>query len=112
LPPEFGVASLFNSPIEVLTLNAPEPALKLELSMGRPFWLIRSNSVGRLFALVLLLLATPTLAQQFPETERQKAEQDRERAQAAHKKANQQMIDEDYKSMMEQTPRSNKKVDP
>ncbi len=50
--------------------------------------------------------------QQFPETERQKAEEDRDRVQAARKKANQQMIDEDYRSLMEQTPSATKKVDP
>jgi hypothetical protein len=79
--------------------------------MGWPFGLIRARNIS-VFALVLLLLVTPSFAQQFPQTERQKAEEDRDRAQAARKKADQQMIDEDYKSMMEQTPRSNKKVDP
>jgi hypothetical protein len=60
----------------------------------------------------LVLISPPSFAQQFPQTERQKAEEDRDRAQAARKKANQQMIDEDYKSLIEQTPSSNKKVDP
>jgi hypothetical protein len=66
-----------------------------------------------LFASALsVLLALPSHAQQFPETERQKAQEDRDRAQAARKKANEQAIDEDYKSLMERTPSANKKVDP
>jgi hypothetical protein len=58
------------------------------------------------------LLTLPSYAQQFPQTERQKAEEDRDRVQAARKKANEQAIDEDYKSQIERTPSSNKKVDP
>jgi hypothetical protein len=66
-----------------------------------------------LFVLALsAVLTLPSLAQQFPETERQKAEEDRERARDAHKKANEQAIDEDYKSLIERTPSANKKVDP
>jgi hypothetical protein len=66
-----------------------------------------------LFVLALsAVLTLPCLAQQFPETERQKAEADRDRAQAARKKANEQAIDEDYKSLIERTPSANKKVDP
>ena len=57
-------------------------------------------------------LTLPCFAQQFPETERQKAEADRDRAQAARKKANEQAIDEDYKSLIERAPSANKKVDP
>jgi hypothetical protein len=66
-----------------------------------------------LFVLALsAVLTQPSLAQQFPATERQKAEEDRERARDAHKKANEQVIDEDYKSLIERTPSANKKVDP
>jgi hypothetical protein len=66
-----------------------------------------------LFVLALsVLLTLPSYAQQFPETERQKAEEDRDRARDAHKKANEQAIDEDYKSLIERTPSANKKVDP
>jgi hypothetical protein len=66
-----------------------------------------------LFVLALsTLLTLPSHAQQFLETERQKAKEDRERAQAARKEANEQAIDEDYKSLMERTPSANKKVDP
>jgi hypothetical protein len=64
------------------------------------------------FLAVSVLLALPAHAQQFPETERQKAQQDRERAQEAHRRARQQEIDEDYKSLMERTPSADKKVDP
>jgi hypothetical protein len=73
----------------------------------------RGSKQAVLFVLALsALLTLPSHAQQFPETERQKAEEDRDRARDAHKKANQQMIDEDYKSLMERTPSANKKVDP
>jgi hypothetical protein len=66
-----------------------------------------------LFVLALsVLLTLSSHAQQFPETDRQKAQEDRERAQAARKKANEQAFDEDYKSLMERTPSVNKKVDP
>jgi hypothetical protein len=66
-----------------------------------------------LFGLALsVLLTLPSYAQQFPETERQKAEEDRDRIQAARRKANEQAIDEDYKSLTERTPSANKKVDP
>jgi hypothetical protein len=59
-----------------------------------------------------VLITLPSLAQQFPQTERQKAEEDRDRNQAARKKANEQAIDEDYKSLIERTPSARKKVDP
>jgi hypothetical protein len=59
-----------------------------------------------------MLLALPVHAQQFPETERQKAQEDRERAHLAHKKAKEQEIDEDYRSLMERTPSVGKKADP
>jgi hypothetical protein len=66
-----------------------------------------------LFVLALsAVLTLPCLAQQFPETERQKAEADRDRAQAARKKTNEQAIDEDYKSLIERTPSANKKGRP
>jgi hypothetical protein len=63
-------------------------------------------------AVISALLMQPSYAQQFPETERQKAEEAREKAQEARKKADQQATDEDYKSLMQQTPNTNKKVDP
>jgi septal ring factor EnvC (AmiA/AmiB activator) len=62
--------------------------------------------------MISMLLALPVHAQQFPETERQKAQEDRERAQQAHKKAKEQEIDEDYRSLMERTPSVGKKADP
>ena len=62
--------------------------------------------------LLSALLTQPSYAQQFPETERQKAEEVRERAKEAKKKADQQATDEAYKSMMVQTPNANKKIDP
>ena len=67
-----------------------------------------------IIALVIFLVfvTLPSYAQQFPQTERQKAEEDRERAQEARKKANERAIDEEYKSLMEQRPSANKKVDP
>jgi hypothetical protein len=66
-----------------------------------------------LFVLALSApLTLPSYAQQFPETERQKAEEDRDRARDAHKRANEQAIDEDYKSLIERTPSASKKVDP
>ena len=63
----------------------------------------------------LALLMQPTSAQQFPETQRQKAQEDRERAQEARKKADKEATDEAYKAykaMTERTPRTSKKVDP
>jgi hypothetical protein len=56
--------------------------------------------------------AHATLSCATVSAERQKAEEDRERARDAHKKANEQAIDEDYKSLIERTPSANKKVDP
>jgi hypothetical protein len=70
---------------------------------------------ARKFAVSLViaaLLTQTSYAQPFPETERQKAEEAREKAQEARKKADQQATDEDYKSQMQQTPNTNKKVDP
>jgi hypothetical protein len=64
------------------------------------------------WAVVAALLTQASYAQPFPETERQKAEEAREKAQEARKKADQQATDEDYKSLMQQTPNTNKKVDP
>ena len=69
----------------------------------------------RIFAVSLLLLALlmrPSYAQQFPETERQKAQEIREKAQEARKKADKQATDEAYKAMIEQTPKTSEKVDP
>jgi hypothetical protein len=64
-------------------------------------------------SLVLLALLTPpSYAQQFPETERQKAEETREKAQEARKKADREATDEAYKAMTEQTRNISKKVDP
>jgi hypothetical protein len=48
---------------------------------------------------LLALLTQPSFAQQFPETERQKAQEDRERAQEARKKADREATDEEYKAM-------------
>jgi hypothetical protein len=67
----------------------------------------------RKFALLVVisaLLMQPSYAQQFPETERQKAEEAREKAQEA--RIDRQAIDEAYKSLMQQTPNTNKKIDP
>jgi hypothetical protein len=58
------------------------------------------------------LLTQPSHAQQFPETQRQKDEDTREKAQAARKKADREATDEAYKAMMEQLPKTSKKVDP
>jgi hypothetical protein len=65
-----------------------------------------------LSVVLLALLAQPSYAQQFPETERQKAEETRERAHEARKKADREATDEAYKAMMERTPKTNKKIDP
>jgi hypothetical protein len=65
-----------------------------------------------IFAVLSALLTQPSYAQQFPETERQKAQEDREKAREAGKKADKEATDEAYKAMMEQTPRTSKKVDP
>jgi hypothetical protein len=65
-----------------------------------------------IFVLLSALLTQPSYAQQFPETDRQKAQEDREKAQEARKKADREATDEAYKAMMEQTPRTGKKVDP
>jgi hypothetical protein len=61
---------------------------------------------------LLALLMQPSYAQQFPETERQKAQEDREKAQEARKKADREATDEAYKALTEQTARTSKKVDP
>ena len=60
----------------------------------------------------LALLTQPSYAQQFPETDRQKAEEMRERAKEARKKADREATDEEYKAMTERTPKTSKKVDP
>jgi hypothetical protein len=65
-----------------------------------------------IFVVLSALLTQPSYAQQFPETDRQKAQEDREKAQEARKKADREATDEAYKAMMEQTPRTSKKVDP
>ena len=72
------------------------------------------QSVRKFAASVVLsaLLTQPSYGQSFPETERQKAEALREKAQDARKKADSEATDEAYKAMTAQTPRSNKKVDP
>jgi hypothetical protein len=65
-----------------------------------------------IFVVLSALLTQPSYAQQFPETDRQKAQEDREKAREARKKADREATDEAYKAMMEQTPRASKKVDP
>jgi hypothetical protein len=62
--------------------------------------------------ILLVLLMHPSHAQQFPETDRQKAEEIRERANEARKKAAREATDEEYKAMTERTPKTSKKVDP
>ena len=57
------------------------------------------------FAVLSALLTQPSYAQPFPESERQKAEE-------ARKKADEQAIEEAYKSQMKRAPTTNKKVDP
>ena len=54
---------------------------------------------------LLALLAQPSYAQQFPESDRQKAQKER-------KKADEKATDEAYKGLMKHLPDSNKKVDP
>jgi hypothetical protein len=61
---------------------------------------------------LLALLAQHSFAQQFPETERQKAQETREKAKEARKKADREATDEAYKAMIEQTPKTSKNVDP
>lgn len=56
-------------------------------------------------AVLSALLMQPSYAQPFPESERQKAEE-------ARKKADKQATEEAYKSQMKRTPNTNKKVDP
>ncbi len=56
-------------------------------------------------AVLSALLMQPSYAQPFPESERQKAEE-------ARKKADEQATEEAYKSQMKRTPNTNKKVDP
>ena len=51
------------------------------------------------------LLMQPSYAQPFPESERQKAAEEQ-------KKAQEKETDEAYKSMMKQTGKPNRKVDP
>jgi hypothetical protein len=54
---------------------------------------------------LLALLAQPSYAQQFPESNRQKTQEER-------KKADEKATDEAYKGLMKRLPDSNKKVDP
>jgi hypothetical protein len=54
---------------------------------------------------LLALLTQPSYAQPFPESERQKAQEER-------KKEDQKANDEAYKATMKRLPDSNKKVDP
>jgi uncharacterized protein YaiL (DUF2058 family) len=61
---------------------------------------------------LLALLMQPSHAQQFPETERQKAEKMRQRANEAREKAAREATDEEYKAMTERDPKTSKKVDP
>ena len=72
------------------------------------------QSVRKFAASVVLsaLLMQPSYAQSFLETERQKAEEAHQKAEEARKKADKQATDEAYKALMEQTPNTNKNVDP
>jgi hypothetical protein len=66
------------------------------------------NDLVRKFAVSVVLSALLTqasYAQPFPESERQKAEE-------ARKKADEKATDEAYKSLMKRTPNADKKVDP
>jgi hypothetical protein len=54
---------------------------------------------------LLALLTQPSYAQTFPESDRQKAQEER-------KKADEKATDEAYKALMKHLPDSNKKVDP
>jgi hypothetical protein len=68
----------------------------------------RQKSRTRIFAVFVIfsaMLTQPSYAQPFPESERQKAQEEREKA---DKKAN----DEAYKATMKRLPNSDKKVDP
>jgi hypothetical protein len=52
-----------------------------------------------IFVVLSALLTQSSYAQQFPETERQKAQEDREKAQEARKEADREATDEAYKAM-------------
>jgi hypothetical protein len=54
---------------------------------------------------LLALLMEPSYPQPFPESERQKAQEER-------KKADEKATDEAYKALMKRLPDGNKKVDP
>jgi hypothetical protein len=54
---------------------------------------------------LLALLTQPSYAQPFPESNRQKAQEER-------KKADEKATDEAYKALIKRLPDSNKKVDP
>jgi hypothetical protein len=66
------------------------------------------SDLVRIFALFVALsalLTQPSYAQPFPESERQKAEE-------ARKKADEKATDQAYKAVTKHTPNANKKVDP
>ena len=54
---------------------------------------------------LLALLTQPSYAQPFPESKRQKAQEER-------KKADEKATDEAYQALMKHLPDSNRKVDP
>jgi hypothetical protein len=64
----------------------------------------RARKFG-LSVLFFLLLAQPSYAQQFPESSRQKAEEER-------KKQEMKGTDEAYKALMKRMPDAKKEVDP
>jgi hypothetical protein len=70
--------------------------------------LVRKFAASLVLSALLILSASLTqssYAQPFPESERQKAEE-------ARKKADEKATDEAYKALMKHTPDANKKVDP
>jgi hypothetical protein len=72
--------------------------------MQWPFGSARARKFA-LSVLFLLLLAQPSYAQSFPESSRQKAEEER-------KKQEMKGTDEAYKALMKRTPDVKKEVDP
>jgi hypothetical protein len=80
---------------------------------------MKMNAVLLLCAGLSALWTQPSHAQQlpgpqqFPETEKQKAEERREQAEAARKKAERAATDDAYNAMLEgRRPATSKKVDP
>jgi hypothetical protein len=85
---------------------------RLEEEVGMAVWSLALTRRFAVCAILTLLLPLVSHAQQFPETERQKAAALREKAQDARKKADREATEEAYKAMTAQTPRIGKKVDP